>query len=102
MAQPKRTPEQRQLDLVVAVRQARKNIKRDLKEGRIDLEHAIALPVMRRVRVRDLIRALPGVGEVATDEVMTRLSIAENRRVQGLGANQLAGLLEWWDGRSKK
>ena len=57
---------------------------------------------MQRVRVRDLIRALPGVGEVATDEVMTRLSIAENRRVQGLGANQLAGLLEWWDGRSKK
>lgn len=102
MAQPKRTPEQRQLDLVVAVRQARKNIKRDLKEGRIDLEHAIALPVMRRVRVRDLIRALPGVGEVATDEVMTRLSIAENRRVQGLGANQRAGLLEWWDARQKK
>ena len=57
---------------------------------------------MRRVRVRDLIRALPGVGEVATDEVMTRLSIAENRRVQGLGANQLAGLLEWWDARQKK
>ena len=104
MPLPKRTPEQRQLDLVAAaaVRQARKNIKRDLKEGRIDLEHAIALPVMQRVRVRDLIRALPGVGEVATNEAMTKLSIAENRRVQGLGANQLAGLLEWWDERSKK
>ena len=25
----------------------------------------------------------------------------QNRRVQGLGANQLAGLLEWWDGRRK-
>lgn len=104
MPLPKRTPEQRQLDLAAAaaVRQARKNIKRDLKDGRIDLEHAIALPVMQRVRVRDLLLALPGVGEVAANEAMAKLSIADGRRVQGLGANQLAGLLEWWDGRRER
>ena len=46
MPLPKRTTEQLQLDLAAAaaVRQARKNIKRDLKEGRIDLERVSQSP----------------------------------------------------------
>jgi ribosomal protein S13 len=35
---------------------------------------------------------MPGLGKVRARQVMERLNISENRRVRGLGANQIAAL----------
>ena len=44
------------------------------------------------MRVSALLESLPGVGKVRAKQIMERLSISENRRVGGLGANQIAAL----------
>lgn len=104
MTLPKLTQDQRSAACAkaCAMRQARKNIKDALKHGRLDLAHALYLPAAQRIRVRDLLRSLPGIGETKADALMAELHVSESRRVQGLGANQKAALLEWWDERNEK
>ena len=96
MALPNLTPEQRQAALAkaAAVRQARKLIKDDLKAGKMTLEHALTLPEMQRCKVYDLLKALPGIGTAKAKQLMVDLHISEKARVQGLGVNQRAALLE--------
>lgn len=48
--------------------------------------------VIGKMRVIDLLQALPGLGKVRAAQVMERLGIAESRRVRGLGVNQIAAL----------
>lgn len=96
MALPNLTPEQRQAALAkaAAVRQARKLIKDDLKAGKMTLEHALSLPEMQRCKVIDLLHSMPGIGKARAQQLMRELGINENKRVQGLGVNQRAALLE--------
>ena len=37
---------------------------------------------------------IPGIGKAKTDDIMRKLGIAENRRVQGLGSRQREGIVE--------
>lgn len=48
--------------------------------------------VIGKMRVVDLLQAMPGLGKVRARQVMDRLGIAESRRVRGLGAKQVAAL----------
>lgn len=48
--------------------------------------------VIGKMRVLDLLQAMPGLGKVRARQVMERLGIAESRRVRGLGAKQVAAL----------
>ena len=48
--------------------------------------------IVAKTKVTDLIRAVPGVGEVRAAQIMERLGIDAKRRVRGLGANQRAAL----------
>ena len=48
--------------------------------------------VIGKMRVVDLLQAMPGLGKVRARQVMERLGIAESRRVRGLGAKQVAAL----------
>ncbi len=48
--------------------------------------------MLAHVKVVDLLKALPRVGEKRAAEIMERLEIAPNRRVRGLGRHQVAGL----------
>ena len=41
-----------------------------------------------------LLESLPGVGKVKAKKIMEEIGIADNRRVQGLGQQQKAALLE--------
>ena len=41
-----------------------------------------------------MLESLPGVGKVKARRVMSDVGIADNRRVQGLGAQQRASLLD--------
>ena len=37
---------------------------------------------------------IPGIGKAKADDIMRKLGIAENRRVQGLGSRQREGIVE--------
>ena len=47
-----------------------------------------------KLKVVSLLESLPGVGKVKARKIMEEIGIADNRRVQGLGAQQQQALLE--------
>jgi hypothetical protein len=93
------TPEQRQaaLEKAAQARQLRAEIKNRLKNSGASLAEVInesrVNEIIAKLKVRDLLQSLPGVGKVRAQEVMNRLGIAESRRLRGLGVNQIQALL---------
>jgi len=61
------------------------------------LDEAAEDDVLAHVKVVDLLKALPRVGEKRAAEIMERLDIAPNRRIRGLGRHQIAGLRAEFD-----
>lgn len=53
-----------------------------------------------KMKVVDLLQALPGLGKIRARNVMDRLGISQSRRVRGLGANQIAALEREFGNRS--
>jgi len=47
-----------------------------------------------KLKVVSLLESLPGVGKVKARKIMEDVEIADNRRVQGLGAQQKLKLLD--------
>ncbi len=95
---PELTQEQRAAALAKAAeaRAARAEIKARLKMGSMSLAEALASddPNVGKLKVESVLRALPGVGKVKARRLMEEIGIAENRRIQGLGAQQQKALLE--------
>ena len=95
---PELTPEQRSAALKKAAeaRAARAEIKARLKMGSMSLADALASsdPNVGKMKVVSLLESLPGVGKVKARRIMEDIEIADNRRVQGLGAQQKSKLLE--------
>lgn len=48
----------------------------------------------KRIRVHEFLMCIPGIGKAKADDIMRKLGIAENRRVQGLGSRQREGIVE--------
>ena len=100
MALPILTPEQRQaaLEKAAQARQLRAEVKNRLKNSGASLADVIneskVNEIVAKLKVKDLLQSLPGVGKVKARRVMSDVGIADNRRVQGLGAQQRAALLE--------
>lgn len=104
MALPPLTPEQRADALAKAAeaRQVRAAIKTKLKHGGGSLSEVIELgrstegdgPVVGKMKVSALLESLPGIGKVKATALMQTVGIAENRRVRGLGPNQIEALLK--------
>jgi hypothetical protein len=98
VALPPLTPEQRQaaLDKAAASRRERAEVKNRLKHSGTSIVEVLhegqANEVIGKMRVLDLLQAMPGLGKVRARQLMERLSIAESRRVRGLGAKQIAAL----------
>lgn len=94
---PQLTPEQRAAALAKAAeaRAARAEVKARLKMGSLTLQQALASddPNIGKLKVVSMLESLPGVGKVKARRVMEEVGIADNRRVQGLGAQQRASLL---------
>ncbi len=94
---PQLTPEQRAAALAKAAeaRAARAEIKQRLKMGSITLRDALDSEDqnMAKLKVVSMLESLPGVGKVKARKLMEELEIADNRRVQGLGAKQRQALL---------
>ncbi|HET9501790.1 MAG TPA: integration host factor, actinobacterial type [Marmoricola sp.] len=105
MALPPLTPEQRQaaLDKAAASRRERAAVKNRLKHSGATISEVLAEgehnAVIGKMRVSELLQAMPGLGKVRAAAVMDRLNISESRRVRGLGNKQVAALVaEFSDG----
>ncbi len=77
-------------------RAARADIKARLKMGSMSLSEALDSDDrnVAKLKVVSMLESLPGVGKVKARRVMEDIGIADNRRVQGLGAQQRAALLD--------
>jgi hypothetical protein len=77
-------------------RRRRADLKSKVRSGNLSLSAALDIAagddVLAHVKVVDLLKALPRVGEKRAGLVMERLDIASNRRIRGLGRHQVAGL----------
>ncbi|MBD8869735.1 integration host factor, actinobacterial type [Nocardioides donggukensis] len=98
MALPPLTPEQRQaaLDKAAASRRERAEVKNRLKNSGASIVEVLhdgqTNEVIGKMKVLDLLQAMPGLGKVRARQLMERLHIAESRRVRGLGTKQVAAL----------
>ena len=98
VALPPLTPEQRQaaLDKAAASRRERAEIKNRLKHSGASIVDVLregqTNEVVGKMRVLDLLTAMPGLGKVRARQLMERLNISESRRVRGLGTKQVAAL----------
>ncbi len=98
MSIPQLTTEQLQAARAAATqaRRQRAELKSKVRSGALTLSKALdeagADDVLAHVKVVDLLKSLPRVGEKRAAAVMERLDIAPNRRIRGLGRHQIAGL----------
>ena len=98
VALPPLTPEQRQAALAKAAasRRERAEVKNRLKNSGASIVDVLREgrenDVIGKMRVVELLQSMPGLGKVRAKQTMERLSIAESRRVRGLGIKQVAAL----------
>lgn len=98
MSIPQLTTEQLQAARAAATqaRRARADLKGKVRTGSLSLSEALdvasADDTLAHIKVVDLLKSLPRVGEKRATAVMERLEIASNRRIRGLGRHQVAGL----------
>ena len=93
------TEEQRAaaLEKARAVRAARSEITTKLSTQIMTPGQALDMvddPVVGRMKVKSFINAIPGYGKVKTEKTMEELGIPADRRLQGLGSNQMRNLIE--------
>lgn len=96
---PELTIEQRRENLALAMdaRRGRAELKRDMKAGKVTLGDALEDDRAQRLRVRQLLMSLPGIGSARADAIMREARIGEGRRVSGLGSRQRERILELTD-----
>ena len=68
----------------------------EITNGSLKIEKALAGedPRLAKVKVRRVLRAVKGVGDVRADRLMAEAGVAENRTVKGLGPNQRVKLTD--------
>ena len=98
MTLPTLTPEQREaaLEKAKAVRRLRAELKKDLKSRKLTVEDVLEgrAEIAQKMKVSQLLEAIPGVGKKRAEDLMLELGIAPSRRVRGLGKNQTRALLD--------
>lgn len=97
-APPKLTPEDRALALAKAKqsRQARAAIKNQIKNQQLSINQVLEMSIensaIAKMRVIELVEAVPGVGKIRAKAILERLEISLTRRIMGLGRHQLESL----------
>jgi guanylate kinase len=95
---PQLTPEQRQEALLKAAvsRKRRAEVKLKIKNGDFSVDTILDLAktddAVAKMRVKELLESLSGVGKVRAQSLMERLNISPSRRIQGLGRLQIKQL----------
>ena len=84
-------------------RRVRADFKSRLKSGELSIAEALRLAsaddVLGKLRVLDLLKCIPQVGDKRGARIMERLGVSPNRRVRGLGRVQYAALVEEFSDR---
>lgn len=99
MALPELTDEQRRAALAkaAAARQVRAEVKNRLRHSGASIADVLAEAkrneAVAKIKVLDLLQSVPGIGKLTAQQIMADLSIAESRRLRGLGSNQAKGLV---------
>ena len=97
-APPILTTEERRaaLKAAIAARKVRAAFKEEIKIGKKSWKDAFKAEdeSIKKMRVRELIESLPGVGEVRAKNILERAGISPTRRVGGVGRSQYEKLLE--------
>jgi guanylate kinase len=97
-APPILTSEERRqaLKAAVAARRIRASFKAEIRVGKKSWKDAFTAQdeSIRKMRVRELIESLPGVGEVRAKNILEKAGISPTRRVGGVGKSQYERLLE--------
>jgi hypothetical protein len=97
------TPQERAdaLRKAAAARTTRATAKERLKSGELTIAQLISSgesdEAIARMRVAELLEALPGIGQVRSAAIMEQLGIAASRRVRGLGIHQRRALVDFID-----
>ena len=97
---PQLTPKERQEALLKAAisRKRRAEIKTKIKNAEISFDAILELAkdedAIAKMRVKELLESLSGVGKVRAQTLMERLKISPTRRIQGLGRLQIKQLRE--------
>ncbi|HEY7225218.1 MAG TPA: integration host factor, actinobacterial type [Micromonosporaceae bacterium] len=100
MPLPTLSDEQRRaaLEKAAEIRKARSELKEQLKSGKTTLttvlHRAESEEMVGKLRVSELLQAMPGIGKVKAVQIMDRLKISETRRLRGLGNQQRRALIE--------
>ncbi len=78
---------------------ARAAVKEDLKQRKVTVEEVLNRAkneeALSRLKVTELLTALPSIGEVRADAILKELNIASSRRLRGLGVHQRSALVEY-------
>ena len=97
-APPQLTPEQRSAALAKAAasRKRRAEVKNKIKSSEFTIDTVLELSqsddAVAKMRVRELLEALSGVGKVRANSLMEKLNISPTRRIAGLGRHQIKEL----------
>lgn len=97
------TPQERSdaLRKAAAARATRAEAKERLKAGELTIAKVISSAetddAIARMRIVELLEALPGIGRVRAAAIMDQLGIAQSRRVRGLGIHQRRALVDFID-----
>jgi len=95
---PQLTAEQRiaALAKATASRKRRADVKNQIKNGLLSIDDVLSLAstdeAIGKMRVKELLESLSGVGKIRVISLMERLQISPTRRIQGLGRHQLKEL----------
>lgn len=95
---PQLTAQQRHAALVKAAesRKRRAEVKAQIKSGHLSIDDVLQIALtdeaIGKMRVKELLESLSGVGKVRVVALMERLCISPTRRIQGLGRHQVKEL----------
>ena len=102
MPLPQMTEEQRAeaLKKAAETRKARSEFRAKIKAGEVTAKEALSRrddPIVGKIKVAQFIQSFPGWGKAKAEKLMAEIGIAEDRRLKGLGENQVAKLVEALD-----
>lgn len=100
---PALSSEERRAALMKAAnfRKARAQYKEAIRSGERSWREALTSDdeAILRMRVKELLEAIPGFGSIRATAILDRTGISHARRIKGLGATQKIRLLEELRGR---
>ena len=105
MPLPELDPEQRAAALAKAAeaRRIRAELKQMLKAGEVSLREVLdrssSAEPLAKMKVADVLEAMPAFGPVKARRLMEELEIASSRRLRGLGPRQREALLATFESR---